>query len=255
MRTVARLSITPVKSTRLLHPAEVRLEVYGAVGNRRFYIAEPDGRLFNGSDLGTLMQITADYDDARESLELTFPDGSVVDGDASAIGGSVTTSFYGRPVVGSVLVGGWAEALSAFAGRPLILVRPPDPGDANDSEPASIVSSASVQELARRAGRITPLDAGRFRMLVEVAGCEPHEEDAWVGRQVRIGEALVEVSVPVSRCVVTTLDPSTGAKDFDTLKRIVAYRGLSGGSDIDFGVYARVIEPGTVRLGDEVKPS
>ena len=92
-------------------------------------------------------------------------------------------------------------------------------------------------------------------MLVEVAGCEAHEEDSWVGRLVRIGEALVQVSVPVARCVVTTLDPSTGLKDFDTLKQIVAYRGVSGGSDIDFGVYATVLEPGTIRVGDDVEPS
>jgi uncharacterized protein YcbX len=196
----------------------------------------------------------ADYDPSREWLELTFPDGSTASGDATAVGDRVRTNFYGRPVTGNVLLAGWADALSAFAGKPLILVRPQDAGDASDSQPASIVSSASVRELAERSGRTTPLDPGRFRMLIEVADCEPHEEDSWVGRRVRIGEALVEVSAPIARCVVTTLDPSTGVKDFDTLKRIVAYRGVSNGADIDFGVYASVVEPGFIRLGDTVDP-
>ena len=92
-------------------------------------------------------------------------------------------------------------------------------------------------------------------MLVEVAGCEPHEEDTWVGRPVRIGQAVVEVVRPVARCVVTTQDPSTGVRDFDTLKAISRYRGMRDGNRIDFGVYADVLVPGTVCVGDIVEPS
>ena len=94
------------------------------------------------------------------------------------------------------------------------------------------------------------LDGRRFRMLVHLAGCEPHEEDGWDGRLLSLGEAVVRVGGPVPRCATTTRDPETGERDFDTLRAIKAYRGLRERKHIDFGVYADVVEPGRVRVGD-----
>jgi uncharacterized protein YcbX len=252
VRTVARLSIAPIKSMALRHPDRVRLERFGVVENRRFYLAEGDGRLLSGGTNGSLMRIRASYDASREWLSLSFPDGSVVEGDATALGEPIVTGFYGRPVSGKAVKGPFAEALSTYAGRPLTLVRPDRPGDANDVTPVSLVSTASAAELGRRSGRTTPLDLSRFRMLVELAGCRPHEEDTWAGGRLRVGEAVVEVGEPIPRCVVTTLNPDSGVKDFDTLKAIVAYRGVTANRDVNFGVYAEVVAPGTVAVGDEV---
>jgi uncharacterized protein YcbX len=253
MRTVARLSIAPVKSLALQHPHEVRLEPFGVAENRRFYLAEADGRLLTGGKNGSLMRIKATYDAPGEWLTLVFPDGAVVEGDATALGETVVTSFYGRPVSGRALEGRWSEALSRFLGRPVLLVRPDRPGEANDEAPVSLVSSASSEELGRRAGLPEPPDSRRFRMLVEIGGCEPHEEDTWRGRPLRVGQAVVKVGGPIPRCVVTTLGPETGAKDFDTLKEIAGYRGVTADRDINFGVYADVLEPGRIALGDRVE--
>jgi uncharacterized protein YcbX len=253
MRTVAQLSIAPVKSLALQHPDQVRLELFGVLENRRFHLADPDGRLVTGGKNGSLMRIKATYDAPREWLALTFPDGSVVEGDATILGDPVTTSFYGRPVSGRAVMGSWAEALSSFLGRPVLLVRPDRPGDANDEAPVSLVSRASSEELGRRAGLTAPPDSRRFRMLVEIDGCEPHEEDTWTGRSLRIGQAVVRVAVPIPRCVVTTLGPDTGVKDFDSLKQIASYRGVTADRDINFGVYADVLQPGAIAVGDPVE--
>ena len=253
MIRVVRLSIAPVKSTALHHPDEVRLESYGAVGNRRFYVAEPDGRLFDGTDFGPLVTIRADFDATRDRLSLRFPDGSVVDGDVQAVGEPVRTDMYGREVTGRVLVGPWAGALTNHAGRPLVLVRSDEAGAAVGEFAVSISGTASAAELAERSGRPEALDSRRFRMLVEVDGTGPHEEDSWIGRTARTGEALVRVEMPVARCVITTQDPSTGLKDLDTLKAIAEYRGLRDGRSIDFGVYGSVAEPGLIRVSDPVE--
>jgi uncharacterized protein len=257
VRTVARLSVAPIKSLGLNHPEAIELERFGVLGNRQFYVAGPDGTLVNGARIGPLGAIRVEY--RREGLEewlaMRFPDGGVVDG-AVAVGESIIESnFYGRPVAGRVVAGPWADALSAYAGQPVMLVRCAREGAGNDEAAASIFSTASAEELARRSGSDRPLDSRRFRMLIEVAGCAPHEEDAWIGRRVYIGEAVVEVVCPVARCVVTTQNPSTGLKDFDTLKAIRRYRGLREGNKIDFGVYADVLSPGLVRVGDSVEPS
>jgi uncharacterized protein YcbX len=55
--------------------------------------------------------------------------------------------------------------------------------------------------------------------------------------------------------VITTQDPDTGRRDFATLHAIKAYRGMREGRKIDFGVYAEVVTPGAVAVGDAVVPS
>jgi uncharacterized protein YcbX len=250
---IARFSITPVKSLALHHPDEIFLEECGVAENRRFYIVRESGRLFAGLHHGPLVQVRAEWDEARDRLALRFPDGAVVDGDVR-LGEPELTDFWGHRVAGRVVEGPWADALSAFADKPLRLVKADEPGGAVDVEPVTLASDASADELARRAGR-DGVDARRFRMLVEIEGCAAHEEDTWAGQTVRIGEALVEVTGPVPRCATTTRDPSTGIRDFDALRAIAAYRGRRDGKKIDFGVYAHVLEPGRVRVGDPVSPA
>src|SRR6266508_1354614 len=131
MRAVAQLSIAPLKSMALRHPEQVRLESFGVVEDRGFYLVESDGRLVSGTKDGSLMRITAMYDVTREWLALSFPDGSSVEGAVTVLGQPVTTSFYGRPVSGRALNGPWAEAVSSFLGRPVRVVRPDRPGAAN----------------------------------------------------------------------------------------------------------------------------
>jgi uncharacterized protein len=251
--TVARLSITPVKSLALHHPGEVLLEACGVAANRRFYLVREDGRLLAGLHHGPLVQVRADWDEAPERLTLSFPDGRRVE-DVVRQGEPIVTDFWGHRVPGRVVEGPWAEALSDFVGKPLRLVKAGKPGGGVDVEPVTLSSQASAEELARQAGR-DAVDGRRFRMLVEVDGCEPHEEDTWAGRAVRLGEARVEILGPVPRCATTTRDPSTGIRDFDALRALAAYRGRRDGKKIDFGVYGRVLEPGRVRVGDSVEPA
>jgi uncharacterized protein YcbX len=250
---VARLNVTPVKSTALHHPERVRLEPYGAVGNRELYVVDEDGRLVGGSKIGSLVQIAAELDPSTDRLTLCFPDGTVVEGDAGATTTAITTNFWGRPVAGHLVDGGFAEALTSFAGRTLRLARVDTPGDGSDIEPVTLVSLASVQELSRQGGRDAPVDAGRFRMLIELGDADPHEEDTWAGRPVRVGEAVIRVGDQVPRCVVTTQDPRTGLRDFPTLTVIKRYRGTTAANKLPFGVYATVERPGTIAVGDEVE--
>jgi uncharacterized protein len=253
VRTVSRLSVTPVKGLALHHPEEMTLDEHGVAANRRFYLVREDGRLFSGLQHGPLVRVCAEWDEDDGRLSLVFPDGTVVAGEVR-LGEAIHTDFWRRrDVPGRVVEGPWSDALSALASRRLRLVKADVAGAAVDVEPVTLVSEESVAELGRQAGR-EAVDGRRFRMLVEIAGCSPHEEDAWSGRRLRLGEALLEVGGPVPRCATTTRDPSTGVRDFDALRAIAAYRGRRDGHDIDFGVYARVLEPGRVGVGDAVEP-
>lgn len=252
-KTVTRLNVTPVKSTALHHPEQIRLEPYGAADNRDFYFVDEDGRLFAGSKLGPLVQIRADHDPGRNVLSMCFPDGTLVEGSALADGEALETDFYGRPVKAREVEGPWSEALSRYAGRDIRLLRVDRTGDGNDVGTITLVSTASVEELARRGEAGGPLDPARFRMTLEIDGCTPHEEDGWDGRRVRVGEAIIRVGEPVPRCVVTTQDPNTGLRDFPTLSVIKRYRGVTPDRELIFGVYADVVQPGLVRVADPVE--
>jgi hypothetical protein len=255
MPTVARFNVTPVKSTRLHHPDEVRIEPYGVAGNREFLFVDEDGKLVGGVKLGELVRIDPAYSAKDDTLRLSFPDGAQVEGPASTVRERLRIDFWGRPVEAGIVDGPWTEPLSRFAGRPLRLARVLRPGDGNDVRPITLVSLASVEELSRQGGRDEPVDPRRFRMTIEIDGVDAHEEDDWSGRAVRVGAAVLLVGERVPRCAVTTQDPDTGLRDFPTLAVIKRYRGVSDDGDLPFGVYASVLEPGTATIGDRVAPA
>jgi uncharacterized protein YcbX len=198
------------------------------------------------------VRVRPEYDPAAERLTLRFPDGATVTADA--VGGEQTTGdFWGRSVPGRILEPGICAALSDYARKPLRIVRAADDGIGTDSlHPVSLVGDGSLSQLAARL-EDPHLDPRRFRMLVELSGVDPHAEDTWRGRLVRLGEAVVRVGGPVGRCANTTYDPETGLRDHDTLRAIHEYRGKIEG-EVCFGVYADVVEPGRVRVGDAVTP-
>lgn len=251
MRTVARINVTPVKSTALQHPQSVRLDASGPIGDRRLFFVDGSGRRFDGDVDLPLMLIRSALDEDHDRLELRLPGGAVIEGPASADGDPISVTHDGRPVAARLLEGDWTRSLSEHLGRPLQLARLDEPGTLVD-EPVTIVSLASVRELGDRGGR-RELDATRFRMTFELDGCQAHEEDTWSGGRIAIGEAELTIGAPIPRCVITTIDAETGKHDFPTLKVIAGYRNLTPNGDVPFGCYARVVRPGIVRLGDPVE--
>ena len=253
MLTVSRLSVTSVRGLALQHPDRIELEEHGVLDDRRYTLLA-DGRIFDGTKFGPLVQVGARLAHDPERLTLTFPTGDVVTGEV-VLGDPIHPVIYERRFTARPVIGPWADALSAHAGRKLELIRSERLPGERDRNPVSIVSEASVEELAHQGNEGRPLDARRFRMLIQVAGAHPHQEDEWMGGEVRIGQAVVRVTRPDPRCVITTQDPDTGHRDFPTLHAIKAYRGMREGRKIDFGVYADVVTPGTVMVGDEVVPA
>jgi uncharacterized protein YcbX len=253
---VSWLSVAPVKGLALTRRDELSLEAFGVLENRRFHLLDERGRFVNGLTRleRSLFAVSAQWEPDADTLSLTFPDGSVIDGRVE-LGEPISTWFYDRDEPGRIVQGPWAQALSDYAGRELRLARTDAPGRAVDrvDGSVSIVSDESVDELARQAG-VDAADARRFRMLVGVVGGEPHQEDTWIGRSVRFGDAVVRVHEQVARCAITTKNPDTGERDLDTLRVIRAYRGTRGEKQIDFGVFGEVVGPGRVRVGDPVEP-
>ena len=86
----------------------------------------------------------------------------------------------------------------------------------------------------------------RLRPNILIAGVPAGAERTWPGRGLAIGDALIGIHDLRRRCVVTTIDPDTGAQDVDVLRRI--RDDFDGRVALD----CWVIRPGTVRVGDPV---
>jgi uncharacterized protein len=249
---VSWISYTPVKATALHRVDEIELLESGPSGDRRFYFVTDRGRLLSNKDCAPLQLVRADYDSAADTLTLRFPDGTDVAG-AVERGAEIETWFHRQARPARLVVGAWSEAVSALAGAEVRLVEPersaPDRGRGGA---ATLLARSSLGPLADQLG-VETIDERRFRMNFGIDGVEAHAEDAWTGRRVRIGEAVVVPQGHVGRCAITTQNPDTAEVDLDTLNALAAYRGdLELTEPLPFGIHAAVAEPGRVRVGDPV---
>ena len=240
---ISRINTTPVKSLRLHHPEFVELGPDGALEDRRFLFVDDGRRLYNGKRDTSLVRTTASWDLGSRILSMTVPSGEAIEA-VPVRSRAEVVEVYGRQVRGHAVAGPWADAISDLIGRSLTLVERDDGAWATDSRPATLISQSSV-------GLIDG-DGRRFRMLFELDGLEALGEEAWNGRRVRVGEATLLVGVPTPRCAVPSASPDTGCRDRDVLRELLERRGPVDGESCR-GVYAEVLEPGMVRVGDEVE--
>ena len=253
--TVAWISVAPVKGLRLQQRDEVRLEESGVPGDRAFFLVDERGEMVSATRLGPLVAVVPEHDAQAQTLALRFPGGDEVAGHVE-LGEPELVRFYGQALRVRPVRGGFSEALSRHCGRPLRLVAAPPrrPGvDRGRDGAATLVAVASLERLRAQAAATEPVDPRRFRMTFGVDGLAAHDEDAWIDRDVHIGDALVRVAGNVGRCALTTRQPDTGEVDFKTLHHLQSYRGdVPTTEPLPFGVHARVLAPGRVRVGDAV---
>jgi hypothetical protein len=250
--TVSRLRCGIVKGIAQEDVEALHLTEGGIREDRRFVLVDAEERALYGANLTRLAGTHAAFDEAVGLLTLRFADGEEVVGRVSETGEEMVARAYGgRPVPGRVVGGPFAGALSTRAGQPLRVLRV-EPG-VGAPGPLTLLGSASIARVGRELGD-AGLDARRFRMSIELAGTEPYEEDGWDGGRVRVGSAVLEIRGQVPRCVLTTLDPDTLVRDRDTLRAILAHRPAMATGEAPLGVYAHVVRPARIALGDVVEP-
>jgi uncharacterized protein YcbX len=130
--------------------------------------------------------------------------------------------------------------------EPARVIRVPGQALTDQDQPlVSINSLSSLADLSARLGR--DLSPHRFRGNIWVEGWAPFAELDLIGRDIRIGAAILRVEAPIGRCRATGANPETGAQDADTMGALE-----TGYGHTDFGVFARVVQGGAITLGDEV---
>ena len=118
---------------------------------------------------------------------------------------------------------------------------------ADDSERyVSLIGEATLRDLERRVGAVR--ERLRFRANLYVSGAAPWAEFEWLGQELQVGSARLRVVQRITRCPATNVNPETAERD---AKPVLELREQYGHADL--GVYARVLEGGTVAPGSAVE--
>jgi len=139
---------------------------------------------------------------------------------------------------------GWISPLMAGErNKPTRLVRAKQFGMTDSAYPSiSLYNSASHRAVSQKMGRA--LSIHRWRGNLWLDGLVVWEEFDWIGKQIRIGTAVLEVTERIGRCSATAANPTTGLRDANMLGVLNTW------GHRDFGVYASVVESGVVAVGN-----
>jgi len=227
---LAGLRRFPVRGLGGEAPDEARVQGSGLAGDRVFDLYdESAGALMNARTAPFLLRYRAWYLDAMVSgddlgpwIRVRKPDGEEV-----ALSDRV-----------------WVDDVSQRCGRSVRLR--PRLEAASDPAPLHVISTPTLRFLEAQYGG--PIEPSRIRAnaVLDLPDTRAFEEDRWIGRQLWIGDVLVEIVRPSEACIVTHLDAETPERSPGVLSAIA--RGRAG----RLGVHARALTGNRLRVGDPV---
>lgn len=279
---VVQLWRYPVKSMVGETVDSIELDGLGIVGDRTWAARDLErGGIRGAKKIGGLMRLAA-HDLGDGHVEITLPDGSATRTSDADVHDRVSAAIEhpvrleslrpaddldhyrrGAPDSDDIV----AEMRGIFGREddepfpdfsifpPIIAEFESPPGTYYDVFPLMVMTTSALAAL----GRALPdsnVDIRRFRPSLVVdtgdegvdASTPGHPEFDWSGRRATIGTATIEFGAPCPRCVMVTRDIDEAIPtDRAVLRHIV--RDLHQ----DLGVYATIIEPGTVEVGDRIE--
>lgn len=267
---VASLTRYPVKS--MLGEAVESTEIgsCGLPGDRRLAVVDRETGLVASAKQprkwAALLQCRANVDDAG-GTSITMPDGATLPSDDARID-DVLSAYCGRAVTLSATpppkprLERWWPDVDGLAPADVIeragSVTPfaaAAEGTFFDYAPVHVVTTSSLRALRAAHPRST-FDAQRFRpnIVLETSG-DGFIENGWGGGQIAVGPVVLDVLTPTPRCAVPSLAHGTLPGDLGVLRGVVAANRirLGGGNFACVGVYANVISPGKISLGDAAR--
>ncbi|HET9440945.1 MAG TPA: MOSC N-terminal beta barrel domain-containing protein [Longimicrobiales bacterium] len=261
---VSELYVYPIKSTRGIAVASAQLVERGFQLDRRWMLVDADGVFISQREAHRMALIDVAVRD--EALHVSAPGMEPLTIPLRADGPLVRSRVW-KDEVSAISVSTEADQwFSAFLERSCRLVYMPDSTERvvdrdyvaddrlvgfADAFPLLIIGQGSLdrlnQELQSRGEAAVPMR--RFRPNIVIADARPHEEDEW--REIVIGDVPVDVVKPCARCVVTTVDVSTGVAGREPLRTLARYR--KRGSKVLFGQNAVHRAQKPIARGDAVR--
>ena len=269
---ISQLWTYPVKSMVGVSVESVNLSPLGIVGDRHWAIRDLErGGIRGAKKIGELMQFSAQRN--NNDAIITFPDGTHVSSADEDVN-FMLSGVLGRNVLLESLPAdnnlehfrrGPSDSddplteLRGIFGReaeeplPDFTAFPPEvaefespPGTHHDCWPLLVMTTSALQALTEAVPE-SQIDVLRFRpsIVVETNSGEGHVEFSWKGKTASLGSAVIEFLDPCPRCIMITRKVNDELPEDRAILRHVV-RDLNQA----VGVYARILTPGRVALGD-----
>jgi uncharacterized protein YcbX len=277
--TVAVLRRYPVKSMLGEDMPATEVTAYGLDGDRSHAVIDrTTGRVASAKDprlwrrlLAFTARLTTPAAGGSPSVSITFPDGVVVEGQDPDIDARLSEAL-GRPVElrserpavseldrlspdDYLAAGPDVEAPRAVLEMGAVAPA----GGFFDYAPLHLFTTATARRISdlSQSGHVDPV---RYRpnLVIETAPAnDGFVENAWVGHTLYIGDAVeLQLLILTPRCSIPMLAHGRLTRDPDAVRVLVDHnrQPLRGfGTPACAGIYAEVLRPGQVRVGDPVR--
>jgi uncharacterized protein YcbX len=246
---VDRLYRYPVKGLSAEALDEVRVEAGGALPWDRAFALAQGGAPFDPehpkwlpkTNFMCLRQnarialLKSSFDARRGRLTILAPDGSAIEENALW-------------PAGRERIGAWLAAYlgEEARGEPRFHYVPGHVFGDQPNPAVSLINQSSMADFERQVG--ARRHRRRFRANVWFSGAPAWAELEWVGRDLIVGGARLRVTKRITRCPATEVNPDTGERDAEPVRELHALYSHS-----DLGIHARVVEAGSIALGDAVE--
>jgi len=223
---VVSLHRYPVKSLLGEQGMGLDLERRGVVGDRLWSVRTAHNKIGSGKTTRRFEAVIGLLElravENNERVIVTFPDGSRCFTDGADAGDRLCRHF----------------------GRPLTFAKETEVSHFDDG-PVSLIGHASIAAVARERGE--HVDPARFRANIFLDTSVPFVEDGWIGQRVKLGTAILQVTMASPRCVMVEM------KTAQLPAQPGNVRATARINSAHLGVVATVVVPGRISIGDTVE--
>ena len=203
----------------------VRLDQAGLDGDRNYALIDRDGKIGSGKNTRRFRQIDGLLDlHARlttDGAEIVFADGECLHCNDPRLVDKLEQTL------------GLKLSIQQQAQTPFF-----------DDSPIHILSTAGLNAL-QHALPDAGVEACRFRPNLVIDS--QYSDQEFLGKRFQLGAAVLEVTHATERCRMITLAQAKLAYRPEILKAVAQQ------FDLNFGVYARVVSAGAIKLGDQME--
>ena len=264
---VKSIHIYPVKSARAIDLKTAEIKPRGLAGDRRFMLVDADGGFITQRKVPKLAQLCVRQN--KDGIALSWPEQTWIDITFPTNTSRKHVTVWRSTVNAAIANNEINTALSTWLERSVTLVfmdnkserqaspkwtSVPSQVSFADGYPVLITNTASLSAVNKHITNAggDQLSMDRFRPNIVIDCDTAWAENDW--KSVQIGGVILDLVKPCARCIITSIDQSTGAKNPKTALAALKHLNLSNDPEnpgVLFGMNAVVRIAGHVNTGDK----
>lgn len=258
---LSEINIFPIKSLKGISVENSLIEERGLQFDRRWMLVDAENRLLTQREFPKMatLKVSVNKDSliVSDNLEIPFEFAAEKTDEVMVWNNRVPAKFYNGKInrwfsdfletdCSLVLM---PEETKRMVDENFAVRKSKDIVSFADGYPFLLIGESSLAELNSRLEKPVPMN--RFRPNLVVKDATAFAEDAW--KKIKIGKTVFHVVKPCARCVMTTVNQTTGEKDGkEPLKTLATFRTIN--NRVLFGQNLIAENVGNfIKIGDKVE--